>query len=303
VVVQNMRPGALDQLGLSYAQVRDINPGIIYASLSGFGGYGPRAGLAGVNIVAQAASGLSGTTMYGGRPPGPLGTALCDIVAAIWCSTAILAALRERDRTGWGQYIDASLFEAGISLMMSPIAMQMFATDAAKRMGRVDGNAPSGWFETSDERYIAIFASYPATWLRFIKALGMQELAADPRFAERGTRTQHSSELHAIVAEKLRTRSADEWLDVLKQADVPAALVSTVGEVIEDPQVIVRHLVQTVDHPSAGQVPLVRLPLFLSTSAVPPLSRPPLLGEHTDDILTALGRADDAEELRSSGVV
>lgn len=303
VVIQNFRPGVVQKLGVSYEELREVNPALIYASISGFGTWGPYADHAGVNMIAQAASGLTATTMGDGRPPIPLGTALCDIVAAMWAGYGVVAALRERELTGRGQHIDSSLVEAGLSLMMGPMATDVFASESARSYGRTDGNAPSGFFEAADGVYVAVFASYPALWTKFIKAVDMEHLNDEDRFAARDARSTHADALHDVLRQVFKTRPSGEWVDLLERAGVPVAPVEGVGRVLNKPYVQDRGSVVNVDHPTAGVVPLLRLPVRLSETPAKVVRAAPLLGEHTDAVLRSIGLGDKLESLRSAGII
>lgn len=304
ILIQNFRPGVMKRLGLTYAELKEHNPALVYASLSGYGNTGPKAGLAGVNMIALAESGLAATTISEARPPVPLGYALCDVVASMWASHGILSAYVRRLKIGKGQEIDMSLLEAGISLMFSPVAM----TDHVKgdwmtKVGRSDGNAPAGFFKSADGNYVAIFASYPALWDRFIKAMGLQHLAADPRFASREQRTANSNALHAIVEQIILANDTRHWLDLLEKAGVPAAPVNTAHQMMNDEQVLAREMIVEQQHPSAGKIRVVGVPVKLSDTPGRVRTPAPLLGEHTEEVLSSLGYGDQLERLKQAGVI
>lgn len=304
IVIQNFRPGVMEKLGLVYEVLKKVNPALIYATLSGYGSSGPKVGLPGVNVIALAESGLSATTMFDGRPPSPLGFALCDVVASMWASHGILSAYVHRLKTGEGQQVDMSLLEAGISLMFSPVAMfDHVKGDWTGKVSRTDGNAPSGFFLASDDGYFTVFASYPALWDRFVKAMALEHLAKDPRFASRDKRTANAAALHEIIGEIFLTKPAAHWVKLLVDAGVPAAPVNDVGRMMADEQVIARDMIVEQVHPAAGKLRLVGVPVKLSATPGKVRTASPALGEHTSEVLAGLGYADRIERLKREGVI
>jgi len=304
ILIQNFRPGVMKKLGLTYAELKQHNPALVYASLSGYGNSGPKAGLPGVNMIALADSGLASTTVIDGRPPVPMGYALCDVVASMWASHGILSAYVRRLKTGKGQEVDMSLMEAGLSLMFSPVAMNDHVRgDWLKKVGRNDANAPAGFFKSADGSYVAIFASYPALWERFMNAMGLQHLANDPRFVSREQRTSNSAALHTILADIVLTKDTKHWVKVLEQAGVPVAPVNNAGQMIADEQVIAREMIVEQEHPTAGKIRVVGVPVKLSETPGSVRTPAPLLGEHTEEVLGQLGYGDRLKELKRSGVI
>lgn len=304
VLIQNFRPGVMKKLGLTYPELKEINPALVYASLSGFGNTGPKAKLPGVNMIALAASGLAATTIFDNRPPVPLGYALCDVVASMWTSHGILSAYVRRLKTGQGQEVDMSLLEAGVSLMFSPVAMHDHVKgDWSAGSGRSDGNAPSGFFLTADGTYVTVFGSYPALWDRFVEVMGLQHLAAEPRFSTREQRTANAGELHLILAEIFLTKPTDHWVDLLLTAGVPASPVNTVAAMVADEQVVARDMIVEQDHPTAGKIRVVGVPVKLSDTPGAVRTPAPLLGEHTDEVLSGLGYGDKLECLKRDRVI
>lgn len=304
IVVQNFRPGVMEKLGLTYEVLKKANPSVIYATLSGYGSSGPKEGLPGVNVIALAESGLSATTMFEGRAPSPLGYALCDVVASMWASHGILSAYVHRLKTGEGQEVDMSLLEAGISLMFSPVAMHDHVKgDWTGKVGRTDGNAPSGFFAASDGSYFTVFASYPALWDRFVKAMELEHLVSDPRFTSREKRTANAADLHKIIGEIFLTKPAGHWVKLLVDAGVPAALVNDVGRMMADEQVIARDMIVEQTHPTAGKLRVVGVPVKLSATPGKVRTASPALGEHTAEVLAGLGYSDRIERLKKEGVI
>ena len=304
IVVQNFRPGLMKKLGLSYDVLKKINPALVYASLSGYGNTGPKKDFPGVNMIALAESGLAATSIIKDQPPVPFGYALCDVVASMWASHGILSAYIRRLKTGKGQEVDASLVEAGISLMVSPVAQHFHVKgDWVAQTGRNDSNAPSGFFMCSDGSYLTVFASYPALWDRFVETMNLQHLATDPRFSTRDARTLNADALHEIIAKIYKTKPVDYWVELLVKAGIPASPVNTVARMVADPQVVAREMIIEQEHPTAGKITVVGVPVKLSETPGGVHTRAPLLGEHTAEVVGALGYRDQLDKLKQEGVV
>lgn len=304
ILIQNFRPGLMKKLGLTYDELKLINPALVYASLSGYGNTGPKTSYPGVNMIALAESGLAATTIIDDLPPVPMGYALCDVVASMWASHGIQSAYIRRLKTGRGQHVDMSLLEAGLSLMVSPVAQHFHVKgDWVAQTGRNDSNAPSGFFKCSDGQYLTVFASYPALWDRFVEVMDLKHLPADPRFSTRDARTLNAEALHDLIAPIYATRSCDHWVDLLVKAGVPAAPVNTVGRMIEDPQVIAREMIVKQQHPTAGEISVIGIPVKLSETPGSVRTPAPLLGQHTAEIVGALGYGDELESLKNNGVI
>jgi len=304
IVIQNFRPGLMKKLRLTYDDLKKVNPRLIYASLSGYGNTGPKAEWPGVNMIALAESGLAATTIEGDNPPVPLGYALCDVVASMWASTGILSAYVRALKTGRGQEVDMSLLEAGLSLMMSPVAQHFHVKgDWVAQTGHTDSNAPSGFFRCSDGLFLTVFASYPALWDRFVEVMNLQHLKKDERFATRDARTVNARGLHDIIAPIYAQKPVDYWVELLVNAGVPAAPVNTVDRMIEDKQVIAREMIVKQQHPTAGEISVVGVPVKLSETPGSVRTPAPLLGQHTNEVLAALGYGEQLESLKKQGVV
>jgi CoA:oxalate CoA-transferase len=304
IVIQNFRPGLMKKLRLTYDELKKVNPKLIYASLSGYGNTGPKAEWPGVNMIALAESGLAATTIEDDRPPVPLGYALCDVVASMWASTGILSAYVRALKTGKGQEVDMSLLEAGLSLMMSPLAQHFHVKgDWVAQTGHTDSNAPSGFFRCSDGLFLTVFASYPALWDRFVEVMNLQHLKADERFATRDARTVNARALHDIIGRIYAEKPVDYWVELLVNAGVPAAPVNTVDRMIKDPQVIAREMIVKQQHPTAGEISVIGVPVKLSETPGSVRTPAPLLGQHTKEVLDELGYGDRLESLKREGVV
>ncbi|MCH8996758.1 MAG: CoA transferase, partial [Proteobacteria bacterium] len=278
-----------------YETLRAENPGLIYGEISGFGRSGPDAGRGGFDLIAQGMSGLMSITGEGaGRPPVKVGAPVTDITAGILGALGILAAAIERQRTGRGQRVDTSLFEAGIvhTYWQSAIA---FATGVSPGpMGSAHPlNAPYQAFETADG-WITLGAANQANWLRLLEVLEAPDLADDPRFTDSAGRMGHLKELETILSRIFRSRPGAQWLERLEAAGVPAGPVLNVREMQEDPQAIARAMVVAPEHSRLGPVKTIGLPLKFSETPGAVATGAPIYGEHTRAVLAEHGY-DEAE--------
>ena len=304
VVVENFRPGTAARLGLGYDDLSADNPGLVYASISGYGQTGPDSHRAGYDAIAQARSGIMSVTGEADGPPVRVGVSSADLVAGMWAVIGILAALRERDRSGQGQWVDISLLDGSVS-WLTYVAAGYFATGTRPpRYGSAHPTiAPYQGFATKDGE-LMLAVGNDAIWRRFAPAAGLDELVADPRFATNPLRVSHRDELLPLVADAMASRTSAQWVEVLDAAGVPVGPIQTVDEVVTDPQVLARGMVGEVEHPTAGTLRTIGCPVRLT--ATPPQVRtaPPLLGQHTDDVLAELGvDAERLTALRASGAV
>jgi crotonobetainyl-CoA:carnitine CoA-transferase CaiB-like acyl-CoA transferase len=290
VVIENYRRGTMERLGLGYETLRADNPGLIYAELSGFGRSGPYAERGGFDLIAQGMSGLMSITGEGpGRPPVKVGAPVTDITAGILAALGVVSALVARGRTGEGQKVDTSLFEAGITHTYWQSAICLATGISPVAMGSAHPlNAPYQAFETADG-YINIGAANQANWLRLLDVLGASELAADARFAENAGRMEHLDELVEELNMHFREHSTADWLARLETAGVPAGPVLTVGEMHADPQTLSREMITDVTHSRLGKVKTIGLPIKLSATPGSLSRGAPVYGEHSREVLVEAG--------------
>ncbi len=294
VVVENYRPDVKFRLGVDYESLKPLNPRLVYASISGFGQDGPYRERPGFDQVAQGMGGLMWITGLPGQGPVRAGVPIADLGAGIFCALGILVALLEREVSGEGQWVRSSLLQAQIALTDFQSARWLIAKEVPSQAGNDHPTSiPTGVFETSDG-HINIAAAGQHIFVRFCAAIGAEHLANDPRFTTDLLRSKNRVAMNAAIAEKTRTRSSREWIDILNAAGVPCGPIYKMDEVYQDPQV--RHLGMAADvhHPKLGDIQVVNQPVELSRTPSHIRYATPERGEHTDEVLRALGYDDQA---------
>jgi crotonobetainyl-CoA:carnitine CoA-transferase CaiB-like acyl-CoA transferase len=305
VLIENHRTGTMDRLGLGYDLVRESNPGLIYCEISGFGRTGPMAHLGGFDLISQGYSGIMSVTGEGeGRPPVKCAPPLTDITAGILAAMGVLAAYVERLKTGRGQRVDTSLFEAGVTQSFWQAAVTLATGVSPGPLGSAHPlTAPYQAFETSDG-WITVGGSSQVTWHRLVETVGLPELAEDRRFLANADRMQNVNELASVLSERFKTRSTADWLELLEKGGVPAGPVASIGEMLEFPQTLAREMVVEVEHSKLGPVKTVGFPVKFSETPTSIDRGAPLLGEHTPEVLAELGYTEEEREaLIRSGAV
>ena len=303
VLVENFRPGALERLGFDDSALASLNPRLVHLSITGYGPDGPDAAKPGFDFVAQAVGGLMSVTGFGddaGGQPTKVGVAITDVVTGLLGAVGVLAALR----AGVGQRIDISLLEATLATLINQ-AQNAFATGAQpERRGNAHPNiVPYETFATADGE-IAVAVATERQWPRLCVALGLNDLIDDPRFVDNGARVRHRDELRPLLAASFATRSSADWLAALDAAQVPCGPVNDVLAAFGQPQAIARDMRVEVDHPVLGPMPQVGVPFKLSQTPASIRSAPPMLGEHSAEVLRELGyRDDEVTTLRTKGVI
>lgn len=305
VVVENFRPGVAARLGLDYAAVKERNPAAVYCSISGFGQTGPDRGRAAFDVAIQAMGGVMSLTGEPTGRPVRAGVPVADLVSGMLADVGLLAALVERRETGIGRYLDLSMLD-GVVSMLSYMANGYFMTgDPPPRVGSMHATiVPYGPYPAADgEIVIATFSA--GYWPMLCAALGMSELAEDPRYATNVARLSRRQEVEDLLAERLRTNTVAHWDRVLTEAGIPSAPIRSVPEVVADPQVLARGMVAELDHPRLGPTKMIASPFTYAGEEKPPPVAAPLLGQDTRAVLTGvLGLASsEVDELVQAGIV
>jgi len=296
VIVENFRPGAMARLGLDYDAIHGTHPAIVYCSISGFGQTGPRRSEPGYDAVIQAEGGLMSLTGDADGPPFRLGVAISDIVSGMFAFQGISMALYARTQTGRGQLVDIGMLDSTAALLTYQSGSFFATGQAPQRLGnRHPTIVPYETFSASDGDLV-IAVGNDALWRAFCTACGLEALGDDPQFATNRQRVQGYGVLKPVIVERLRTKTRAEWIAVLTAAGIPCGAVRDVGEVLADPQLAAREMVQQVAHASLGPLRVTGVPVKLSDTPGGVRTAPPTLGQHTDAILGELGFSDEEIE-------
>jgi formyl-CoA transferase len=304
VIVENYRPGVMAKFGLDYESLRKENPRIIYASISGHGQTGPWAARGGFDLIAQGLSGVMSVTGRAGEAPVKAGIPITDLGAGLFATIGILAALHHRAKTGAGQHIDTSLVDAGVALSVWEATEYFSSGQVPGPMGSAHRmSAPYQAFKCADG-FITIGAANDRTFAKLARVLGHHEWLTDARFATDHQRVTHRDALAALIeAETVREPRAF-WLAELEQAGIPCGPILDYEDALTTPQALAREMTVDVDHPTLGRLRTLGTPIKMSATPLDPKGRAPLLGEHTDQVLSDLGYSnDEIEQLRNAGAV
>jgi formyl-CoA transferase len=289
VLVENFRPGVTERLGIDYETLAASDPGLVYASISGFGQTGPYAGRPGFDLIAQAMSGILSVTGTPGGEPVKCGVPISDLAAGLYGAVGVLAALASRDRSGGGQHVETSLFEAALGLSVWETTEYWATGEAPRAWGSAHRlNAPYQAFRTGDGS-IVLAALTPGQWAGLCGALDRPELTDDPRFATNQARMANLPELVREIETALSEGSAEAWVERFLTAGVPAAPLLDYAQVFADPHTRARKMVEEVEHPVEGTIRTLGFPLKMGATPLRVRRPPPLLGEHTDEVLGELG--------------
>jgi len=305
IVVQNFSPGVIERLGLGYEQIKAVNPRIIYASISAYGSSGPMSNKAGMDIAVQARSGVMSITGYKSSPPVRPGASIADLGAAVYCVVSIISALFYRERTGAGQEIKISLLDAMMSLLINYSVPVIDGGVEFEPFGSGHPQiVPYQAFPTSDG-YIIIAGGTNSLFRRICEALGLEGIANDDRFKSNENRVTNREELIKIMSEVTRTKTTNEWLAILEGNDIPCAPVRTLKEAFNDAQLVENGMITTVQHTKLGSFKLLGIPFKFSESKCSIRLPPPMLGEHTDAVLSELLGLDKGrlDMLHKEGVI
>jgi crotonobetainyl-CoA:carnitine CoA-transferase CaiB-like acyl-CoA transferase len=309
VVLENFKVGHLKRYGLDYDTLKAIKPDLVYCSVTGFGQDGPYAHRAGYDFLIQGMGGFMSITgerddLPGGGPQ-KAGVAITDLMTGMYATVAVLAALTHRDRTGVGQHIDMALLDVQVAMLANMASNYHTSGKPPARWGNAHANiVPYQTFACFDG-HIIVATGNDGQYQKFVEAGGCADLALDARFATNPLRVQNRAVLVPLLEQMVKRRTKGEWIADLEAVGVPCGPINDIGEVFANPQVIARGIAIDMPHPSAGKVTLVRSPMKLSSTPVSSTKAPPLLGQHTDEVLReVLGRSDDdIAALRAKGVL
>ena len=303
VVVENLRPGTMRDLGLEPQGLLDANPRLVYAAVTGWGLDGPYAERPALDIIVQAMSGLMSVTGEEGGTPVKVGVSISDLSAGLYATIAVLGALRVREREGTGQLIDISMFESSVSLAVWEAGTYFTTGEVPRAAGSAHKLiGPYQAIRASDGHFV-IGATTPPNWTAFCRALGLERLERDPRFDDGSNRREHARELIPLIEEVTATRPAAHWLAALRSAGVPCVEIAGYGEVFTDPHLSERGFFVDLEHPRLGTLRALGTPLRFGSSRAAIHRAGPLLGEHTREVLTEAGcDATEIAGLVSTGV-
>ena len=305
ILVENFRPGTMEKLGLDYESLKKHHPSLLYAACSGFGQTGPYAMRGAYDMIIQGMGGIISITGEPDRPPVRVGTSIGDITSALFTTIGILSALRHRDQTGEGQLIDVGMLDCQVAILENAMVRYFSTGEVPGPLGRRHpAITPFEVFESADG-YVVIAIGNNELWRKFCEHVGRPELIDDERFNTNALRTENHESLFPTLAEIMRHRTTDVWVEALEAIGVPCGPVNTVDKVANDPQVLARDMIAEVEHDTIGPVQVPGIPIKLSETPGQIDAPAPNLGEHTSEVLTGLLRlgAEEVNQLKQDGVV
>ena len=293
IVLENFKTGTLDRMGLGYADLQKINPGLIYASVTGFGLTGPQAGDAAYDFMIQGMGGLMSVTGGADDAPGggpqKVGVPIIDIMTGMYTAIGVLAALSNRDQTGKGDHIDIAMLDVSVAMLANLAMNYLVSGQTPQRRGNRHPNIqPQNVYPVKDG-FIVLAVGNDGQFVKFCEVIGRPELAGDPKFETNAARVENLETLEVILIDALAARTISDWCSAFAAAGVPSGPINTVDRVFDEPQVQHRQMLRDIPHPLAGSVKQVVSPLNFANAPLSFDRPPPLLGEHTDEVVRALG--------------
>lgn len=309
VVLENFKVGGLAKYGLDYATLSALNPKLVYCSITGFGQDGPYKDRPGYDFMIQGMGGLMSITgapdsVAGGQPM-KVGVAVADIFTGLYATIGILAALRHRDETGEGQYIDLALLDVQAAVLANQAMNYLTTGNAPGRLGNAHPNiVPYEAFPTADG-YLILAVGNDSQFKSFCAVAGLDDLPLDERYATNRKRVANRDALVPLIRQAMVAKTTDEWIAALEKANVPCGPINTLDRVFDNPQLKHRGMVKQLDHPTAGSVPTVGNPIKFSKTPITDEKAPPMLGQHSDEILRQVADLSDHQiaKLREAGIV
>ncbi|MFP3044866.1 MAG: CaiB/BaiF CoA-transferase family protein [Thermocladium sp.] len=294
VIIEAMRPGAADKLGIGYMDSARLNPGIIYCSISGFGQWGPYRNEPGYDIIALAMSGLMDLTGEPNGEPVKFGVPIIDIVTSMYCVTSILAALRMREKNGKGTYIDLSLMDSALSILTHQASQYLAGGEVPRRMGSAHPTiVPYQAFKGSDDKYFIVAVGNDKLWESFCKAIGREDLLLNPLYRTNPDRVRNREALIEELRATFNKSPSNHWIKLLKEAGVPVSPILNVKEAVESDHAKQRGAVLSLTHPRIGAIKVMSNPIKSNNMKVTTDIPPPMLGEHTQEVLSWLGYSNE----------
>jgi crotonobetainyl-CoA:carnitine CoA-transferase CaiB-like acyl-CoA transferase len=307
IMIENFKVGDMERYGLSYTDLKDVSPRLIYCSITGFGQTGPYAQRAGYDMLAQGLGGIMSVTGEPDRPPMKVGVSIADIMCGMYATVAILGALHYRDRTGEGQYIDLSLLDTQIAWLANAGLNYLTSGKVPRRIGNEHPNIVPYNVMAASDGHVILAAGNDSQYVKFCDFAGVPELSKDPRFVTNEQRVINRRTLYALLEPVLRRKAQKEWVEGLAKFGVPCSPVNTIDQAFADPQVHARNMHIKIAHPLAGkgEVDLIANPIRYSTTPVEYRKAPPWLGQHSEEVLRELLDLDQAAiaELRRNAVI
>ncbi|MCF6094948.1 CoA transferase [Microaerobacter geothermalis] len=304
VLIQNFKVGTMEKWGLGYEDLKKINSGLVYCSISGFGHEGPYQHLPGYDYIVQAMGGMMSIT--GSEETGPMkvGVAIADLATGMFAAISILAALHERTKSGEGQHVDISLFDSQIAILANVASNYLISGNIPKRYGNQHPNiVPYQVFKAKDGEMV-IAVGNDRQFEKLCQLMNREELSKDPRFSTNSSRLENRETIIPILQEELMKKGVKEWQVLLNEAGIPNGPINNMEQIFQDPQVEARQMKITMPHPTAEMVSLVGSPLKLSRTSVEYLRHPPLAGEHTEEVLQEFGfLKEEINQFRKNGII